>query len=352
MSAKQVMLSGYYGFENLGDELILQVLVQALQRWGHTPWVLSGHPEETAKAYQVNSIQRIELHHIWAKLKEMDALISGGGGLFQDVTGLGSPVYYGGLIELAHWFKCPVAFFGQGVGPLTTQFGRWMTRRALSHSDLVVVRDVKSHALVYKLTTSKPELMADPVWTWQPDEALSRMPKQGLGVSLRPWSKLSNEDILHLGAVLASQEMVKEEGVNLIDCQSGADILPLAKLEQYLKDQNITCRWFSGTQAIEGIAQSKALVGMRFHAILLAAQFQIPIISLSYDPKVQLLSAHLKLTDIPVERLKTSFSETVFAEKLDLADAAVIAEFRQSAEKGLASLERWLSKCPKRSELV
>lgn len=339
--SKRVMLSGYYGFENFGDDLILYVMVELLKSFGVEPLVLSGNPEQTEQLFGVESIQRVEINRIWKAMREVDAFMSGGGGLFQDTTGLASPIYYGGLIEIAHWCKRPVAFFAQGIGPIQTTLGRFMTARALKHSDLIVVRDLKSQAWVSQIARQRAELMADPVWLWQPGDVLQKSQKQGLAISIRPWHQLHDYHLDLLAKCIANLPNIHEQGVNLIDCQAGTDIIPLAKLEQSLKNQRIPCRWFSGSNCAQGIAQSTAILGMRYHALLAAAHLAIPAIALSYDPKVQLLASQLGLEDCPVSTLETLTTESI-QNGFRLANKQVIEDFRNSALNGFSLLKAWL----------
>ena len=46
---KKIVLSGYYGFDNLGDEAILNYLVNFLKENNIDPIVLSANPEKTIK---------------------------------------------------------------------------------------------------------------------------------------------------------------------------------------------------------------------------------------------------------------------------------------------------------------
>lgn len=341
--SKQVMISGYYGFENFGDDLILSVLVHYLKGFGVEPVVLSENPQETARLLDVKSILRTDIPGIWKALESMQAFISGGGGLFQDVTGPASPLYYGGLIEMARWRRVPVAMFGQGIGPIRTGIGRFMTRRAVKQAQLVVVRDVKSQALLQQLANVKAELMADPVWLWQPPPEYARASRASLGVSLRPWPSLDDDAIRRLGDCIAQLPQIKQVGVNLIDCQAGADIVPLSRLEQVLKNHGIPCRWFSESNCALGIASSSAVLGMRYHAVLVAAQLGIPLVTFSYDPKVQLLSAQLKLADIPLDTWETLTADKI-RESIQYADTGTIEDFQQSAARGFGHLKNWLVK--------
>ncbi|SMB88453.1 Polysaccharide pyruvyl transferase [Desulfonispora thiosulfatigenes DSM 11270] len=85
---KKVILSGYYGFNNAGDEAVLYSIIAALRGLDENLeiTVLSNNPEHTIKAYQVKAINRWKVKEIYPAIKEADLVISGGGSLLQDVT--------------------------------------------------------------------------------------------------------------------------------------------------------------------------------------------------------------------------------------------------------------------------
>ena len=91
---KKVVISGYYGFKNFGDEAILSVLLDFLKKNDSDIVVFSSNPEWTILNYSVNSVYSFDYKAIFKNIKNSDILISGGGSLLQDVTSLKSLVYY------------------------------------------------------------------------------------------------------------------------------------------------------------------------------------------------------------------------------------------------------------------
>lgn len=91
-----IVLSGYYGFNNIGDEAILYSIIQSLRRLEPEIdiTVLSNNPEVTESLYQTKAVNRWNPAEILLALKQADGLISGGGSLFQDETGFKSVAYY------------------------------------------------------------------------------------------------------------------------------------------------------------------------------------------------------------------------------------------------------------------
>jgi polysaccharide pyruvyl transferase WcaK-like protein len=191
------------------------------------------------------------------------------------------------------------------------------------------------------LTHTQPDTMADAVWLWQPHNQLMQSPRQGVGVALRLWEDMTDDRLHCLAEALADLPQVGTHGVNLIECQAGMDIIPLARLEGHLKTKGITCRWFSAAHALEGIAQSEALLAMRFHAVLVGALLGVPMVSLSYDPKVQTLAASLKIPDIPAPQWSHITAAQIQAV---LANPLAIASLQQSAHEGCTQLRSWLNR--------
>ena len=56
----KILLSGYYGFDNAGDDAVLFAIVQALREMVKDGkiTVLSNQPEKTAKEFGVNAVNR------------------------------------------------------------------------------------------------------------------------------------------------------------------------------------------------------------------------------------------------------------------------------------------------------
>ena len=127
----KVLISGYYGFKNFGDEAILSVLVNHLKSKDANITVLSSDPEYTKSVYNVNSINSFDLKQVIKELKKTDILISGGGSLLQDATSLKSLIYYTGIIAVAKLFNKKIIIFAQGIGPVNNKFARLVTRNLL-----------------------------------------------------------------------------------------------------------------------------------------------------------------------------------------------------------------------------
>ena len=105
--AKKVLFSGYYGFDNSGDDAILHAIVNDIRAIDPTIQlnVLSYDPARTRRLYNVNATQRFHYGSVKKALKSADLLISGGGSLLQDETSSRSLYYYLGVMALAKRMK-------------------------------------------------------------------------------------------------------------------------------------------------------------------------------------------------------------------------------------------------------
>ncbi|MGB9793322.1 MAG: polysaccharide pyruvyl transferase family protein, partial [Thermacetogeniaceae bacterium] len=170
----RVAVSGYYGFDNTGDEAILMAMVSTLKALAQNVeiTVFSRSPKETSRAYGVKAVNRWNPFAVGWTLLRSDILLSGGGGLLQDVTGVRSIVYYLAVVAMAKLLGKTVVYYAQGVGPVRTRFGRWLTRLISNRVDLITVRDQASRDDLLAMGVNRPPLVvtADPVLAMSPQQ--------------------------------------------------------------------------------------------------------------------------------------------------------------------------------------
>ena len=116
MDRKHVVISGYYGFSNAGDEAVLSAIISELQNARPNEidiTVLSASPEDTASTYGVAAAPRMSRKDVDKAIDDCDMLISGGGSLLQDVTSIRSLLYYLWIINKALKKHKKVMILGQ-----------------------------------------------------------------------------------------------------------------------------------------------------------------------------------------------------------------------------------------------
>lgn len=272
----RVLIGGYYGFGNLGDEALLAGLLSTLQAHGHRATVLSHDPERTAREHGVPARHRVR--GLPAALLGCDLFLSGGGGLLQDRSSARSLRYYLGCIRLARMLGRRVIVFGQSIGPLSPsgELRVAATLRGLP----VSVRDTASQALLARLGIDAhlgadaalllpcPQREAPP-----PEAAVLLIPRSG-----------------HRWITEALAEAAHILGNDGIRCAA----LPLHRAQDH-GEIEILQRAAPGMERVEAadyrealaqIAAARYLLSGRLHGLILAAVCDRPYAGLNYDPKV------------------------------------------------------------------
>ncbi len=350
-SAPRVLISGYYGFENLGDDLILRVLVDALKVRGYVITVLSQNPALTRRDFGVHAIYRMRPLDILEAMANTDFLISGGGGLFQDATGPMSAIYYGGLIHLARCFGVTVCVWAQGVGPLTSSLARRISASAFKRCQAIIVRDQNSAALIESLTGRMPAVSADPVWLLKPEQlkahqstATQTEAQTHIGISLRSWGLLTparlNNLAIQVVTFARTLPAAKSAAIHLLPFQSEEDTALLESFASTLRQQADCPPVILETPASGAVrlADCQYLIGMRFHSLILGLLAGVKVFGLIYDPKVATLLSLFGLSGCGIDALEGLTSANI-VEAFQAYPSIDLAPFQQEAEKNMAVLD-------------
>jgi len=312
-----VLLCGYYGEHNLGDDALLDALLAQLPP-SVTPLVTAFDQAQISRQHGVASVNRRSLRAVLKALRQCRALVLGGGSLLQDSTSFRSLLYYAALITAARLQGKPVLLWAQGLGPLRRRRSRALVRVLLPLASGITWRDSSSAQLARQLGVAAPH-GTDAVWS------LPRQHWLGLGgpivVCWRPTPHLQGEAWKPYLQALEDLAEQTEREVIWLPFHRDQDQRLFDQLQQQgLVGDALVRR----SRVVEAVTPSEAMalfrsaslvLAMRLHALILAALAGSPVSALSYDPKVQACATELGCSCI------------------DLADA--------SAEAG-ALLSSWL----------
>ena len=113
-----IVISGYYGFGNAGDEAMLCAIIDAIRDVeddAHIT-VISGNPQETSRKHNIKAVGTFAAFGILNAIRNADLVISGGGSLLQDATSIRNTYYYLSIMGLAKLLGKPVMLYSQGIG--------------------------------------------------------------------------------------------------------------------------------------------------------------------------------------------------------------------------------------------
>jgi polysaccharide pyruvyl transferase CsaB len=314
------MISGYYGFNNFGDEAILKSMVRAFKE--KIPQikilVLSQNPVHTSQTYQVKAINRLHLISILNCLRDTNLFISGGGGLLQDSTGKGwSILYYLGLILGAKIIRVPVMIYAQGIGPINQPINKKLMKWILNKVDLITVRDNFSKELLENLGVVKPSIYvnSDPSFLLNKkdincilenyphiQELMNSDNRPIIGVSVREY-KGNRSDLKIMFAQLADY-LIEKYKVKIVflpfkfddDVQVSEEILSLMK-----NQADILKIKLEPEELISILSQFSLMIGVRLHSIIFSSMANLPFIAFKYDPKIKNFVAELGLSELLLE---------------------------------------------------
>jgi polysaccharide pyruvyl transferase CsaB len=298
-ATSRVLLSGYYGFGNFGDEAILRVIVDEwrARRPADALTVLSADPVQTASTFGVAAVPRMNAGAVGEAIRSADLVVSGGGGLLQSTTSLRSLLYYTGIIREARRAGRKTAIFAQGIGPLDF-FGRQVVKGTCGDVGLAIVRDAQSAALLQPLVPRvHVEVGADPVFlasTSAPQQAREALAREGI-------TDASGEIftvVVRKSPMLPRVAVALAAGIDRIVQRTGAHavFVPLQRPDDVEAAIDVIRRCKSAPTLIGGgydlptmtalVQRSAAVVSMRLHALILAARLGVPLLAIPYDPKV------------------------------------------------------------------
>ena len=347
---RTLLLCGYYGENNLGDDALLLVLLQQIPA-GFSLLITANDQEALrALAPMADGVPRRSLGSVLAAVGRADALILGGGSLLQDSTSLRSLIYYLLLIVTARIQRRPILLWGQGLGPLNRPTSRWLVRQVLPLCTAASWRDRSSLERSRRWAPRLPAQMApDPVWQMPPQSWSGGV---SIVVCWRPTSLLDDSGwsvLLSALDDLAEQLQApvrwlafhQHQDAVLFDALKERGLIPAS-----LAARSSTIVPRSVETVFATVRKARLVVPMRLHALILARLTGCPMAALSYDPKVE---AAAEIADVPWLKLdKLPTAASILSQWLAAADAPAdpqtIEQIRTQASAHGRMLEQFLQR--------
>jgi len=315
----KILVVGYFGSGNCGDELILSAM--------HARWcgragsgVVLCATRYRAEESLPQGVRGVDVHNVFAvvdAVADSDLVVLGGGGLLQDKRPpeladlASSPCWslaaYLRPLWLAHGLGIPTRMVGVGAGPLTSPLGRRLAARSLEMTDHASLRDEASLALARHLapeasTASGADLVwAHPGFAPQPDPASDgRARRDLLLLNLRSAELMPGFDAMQVARTVRDFARTHDLVPMFVPFHRGSDYAD-DRVEAMLRDHGLGFQPVPASSSPADIArlwQRAALsVGARYHAAVVAALHDVPHVALAYDEKVCHVMAELGARD-------------------------------------------------------
>lgn len=303
--AYDVIISGYYGFQNIGDDAMLMSIINDLSKFNSETrmLILSCDPQATALQYNTDSVKRTSLLGIFRALRNSKVFLYGGGNLIQDDTSTRSLLFYLMTIWIAEKMGLKVMIYANGIGPLKRSLNRYLTGRILNHVDVITLREEHSYKEIINLGITRPVIKttADPalaVADYKLEDCNKLLSSLGIpsgrsyfGVSARVYPGHGAYEPEKYEAAIAglADHMYERFGLLpvFIPMQYPVDYPILKRIAAKMKNKcYVVEKLLNVQETVSLISCMDILAGMRLHALIFAAATGVPVVGLSYQPKI------------------------------------------------------------------
>ncbi len=282
-----VLLCGYYGMGNLGDELLARACIDRLTGLGvprEGIAMLSGDVAESERRHAVAAVDRWSPVAVWRALRCSKTLLLGGGGLFQDSSSLRSPLYYWAVVRMAQAARCRPWAFSQSIGPLRSPLSRALARDAFKICSVRAVRDRPSLEALRRMGLQVLE-SCDLALGCSLD-AVGQSGNPCWLINLRPWDHDLEYRAAEAFEALQPPDGVLKIGVAMAPEDQG--LMERLEREGKLHLQGIFRVDEKNMAQAFGVA--RWAFGMRLHFGVLSLISRVPCTLIPYDPKVESLA--------------------------------------------------------------
>ena len=326
LKRKRLLICGFYGHHNLGDEAMLAGMLRLFQRCLGPNYldqitVYSNDPEDTTQRHGVATLRnqfprrRREqwirwAEHTWA-LWQHQLFILGGGDLLRDSPTREVAITWLQPLQRAMALGCRTIVLGISVGEVWQPQTKIAIVETLNRVNLIAVRDQRSQAqlkqmgvtrpvyvisdLALQLTTPRGSQTVSVPQVSAPKIAISirsltgRLPEMDQAVEHRFYREMAQiiDYLVEAKGAAVSLFPFQTQKPNGRGQDNDEDAIA-AVLQQSQQRQHITVHGaFSSVEQTLDVLQSfDLMIGTRLHSLILAAGLGIPVLAAVYDPKV------------------------------------------------------------------
>lgn len=310
MDKKNVLVIGWYGEGNIGDEAILQSIKDDLEKtFDANVRALSTRVEYTKRMQGVEAVSHMPLSMksfvlnilnfkkfkpAINAIKESDVILLGGGGFLSDWSYF-NPFNWLKYIVIAKKFNKKTMLYAIGTGPFRTKFGKFCVRYVVNkYIDIITVRDKESKEWLIKAGVKKKIIVSgDPVigLNYRPSELDSpKINKKRITFVLNPYLKEKNPlKYKNLeNSLVEFIKMFKGEEFELLflpfenskDYQFNKGLIEASGVEAKLINLEL-----DPNTTMNILAKSDVVVSLRLHGNIMAAACGTPFLPIVYHHK-------------------------------------------------------------------
>ena len=295
MTIKKVLLWGWYGFENLGDDLLLDTMLQHLQGEITVPM------NKSYALQNVNEVSRGYKELVLGAFSH-DTVIIGPGGLFPFDNKPKVFLYYL-ITRLWILMGREVIFFGIGISEKMDDLSAVLWRRMAKTADLFITRSENVLERLKLIESEKIHAMADCVFASEVANEIEYPEENRVAISvanLQNDNQKALDDTVEKWSEVVKKLINKGFSVDLIAFTKGADDKMIDAILSNLKNCVGGVQPVYYSQAINAVSswnRYKFAICMRFHSLVLSILNDVPAIPIAYGHKTFSLAEKCGLND-------------------------------------------------------
>jgi len=294
---------GSYGGLNLGDEAILQSIVQQIRASVKARIAVFSRDAEDTRQRHANaavSTRNLSRNELAQLIEPLDLLILGGGGILFDAK---ARVFLREAI-IAHELHVPFMVYAIGAGPLQDPAAQEAVRDCLDGAAIISVREAAARQALEEAGVRREIIVtADPALLLRPEPMPSgALPAEAVewkgpvvAMSVRePGGAAPNisEEIYHQLLANAADFMVDRYGAEIVFVPMERGVLDMqhshAVVSRMLRPQRaaVLKGEYTPGQLMTLISRFSFAVGMRLHFMIFSALQHVPFVALPCAAKV------------------------------------------------------------------
>jgi len=331
----KVFLVGYYGWNIVGDDCVLQGILDVFRKKNFNCEFIasSENPTITQRFYSIKAIHWKDLETVCKTIKEADLVILGGGGIFNEYDPWRDQeyltkyqdfnVFCSSIPVLSTYFQTPCVIFSVGVEPLYSEAAKRSVRTSFKLATFSSVRDFGSKKILNEIgITDDIKVYSDPAFCMELTSVTSKIKESKLtvGVSIRNWKKNQLQQNWEKEIVSALDSFSNKYNCTYIflpfqqDSKYGLsnDLEIMNNIKDLMENKSkvqIIDTPYDFKKIVNYLQQCDMIVGMRYHSIILSIKYSIPFVGLVYSNKVQSTIERTDMTNFSLNLNSFSYKQ-------------------------------------------
>ena len=288
MKRLRILLWGWFGYENLGDDLLLEAMLNNLDCKN---WKITVPMKKKYDCIRKN-VDQIKRDYItlFLQIRKNDVLVIGPGGLFPIDNIVKVLVFYVVVIlwKISHK---RVVFYGIGISEKISKASAILWRKIIRKADLFVSRSEDILKRLNVLPSEKVHSMADVAFLSDIDFDNETTNCHKVAISVANLGKSKNNQVEIWGKIV-KEFLNKGYEIDLIAFTKRTDdqLIDLIKSEAGYDEMIHTIYYDNVYTNIRLWRQYELVIAMRFHALVLSILANVPVVPIAYGHKTASLA--------------------------------------------------------------